>query len=161
MYPDGNKSYSYQTDDEVYFFSNAFDPLNNWSGHQVRIWGKTFATAEHAYHYRKFSDILPEVAKQIKRAPSAWVAMQTERQYKDKRRADWEAVKAGIMEEIIRAKVAQNEDVRACLLKTGDRVIKENAVADNFWGVGPDGKGKNVMGNIFMQIRSELRKETA
>ncbi len=39
MYPSSDKNYSYETEDAVYFFSHAFNPLDNWSAHQVRVWG--------------------------------------------------------------------------------------------------------------------------
>lgn len=157
MYPGSDQSLSYETAEAVYFFSHAFDPLNNWSGHRVKLWGKTFPTVEHAYHYRKFADELPKVAEQIRRAPSPWAAMQIERKHRSQRRPDWQSVKAGIMEEIIRAKVAQNQDVHACLLATGDKTIIENSPWDTFWGIGNDGTGQNQLGNIFMRIREELK----
>ena len=50
------------------------------------------------------------------------------------------------MTEIIRAKVAQNEDVYACLLATDGKKIVENSPWDNFWGCGADGKGENQDG---------------
>ena len=158
MYPSSDQQLSYETDDAVYFFSHAFDPLNPWSGHQVKIWGKTFPTAEHAYHYRKFTETLPKVANQIRRAPSAWAAMQIERRHKSKSRTDWDQVKAGIMEEILRALVAQNQDVRDVLMATGKKAIIKNAHEDGFWGIGSSGKGQNVMGKIYMQIRKELQE---
>lgn len=158
MYPGSDKNYSYETDDVVYFFSNAFDPLNNWSAHQVKVWDILFTTVEHAYHYRKFDQTAPQVAQEILAAPSPWAAMQIERRHNEKRRKDWQAAKVGIMTEIIRAKVKQNQDVCDCLLKTGTKQIIENSPWDSFWGIGEDGKGKNVMGYIFMQIRKELQE---
>src|SRR5829696_10491456 len=99
MYPNNSQSLSYETDDTVYFFSHAFDPLNNWSAHAVKIWGRTFPTLEHAYHYRKFSDEHPEIAEEIAAALSPWAAMKVERKHKAKRRPDWQAVKLEVMEE--------------------------------------------------------------
>jgi len=157
MYPDASLQLSYQTDTTAYFFSHGFDPLNNWSANTVTIWGRTFPTLEHAYHFRKFSDADPVVAKKIATAPSPWVAMQLAKKHKSKRRADWDEVKVGIMTELARAKVAQNTDVRDCLLATGDRQIIENSPWDTEWGCGEDGKGQNRMGKILMQVREELQ----
>jgi len=158
MYPTSDQNLSYQTDSEVRFFSHAFDPLNNWSAHRVQLWGKTFSSAEHAFHYRKFTETAPDVAEQILHAPSPWAAMQIERQHKDKRRKDWQDVKTGIMEEIVRAKVTQNDDVRACLLSTKNKTIIENSPWDNYWGIGEKGDGQNVLGKIYMKIRTELEE---
>lgn len=47
MYPDSSKNLNYKTDDAVYWFSSAYDPLNNWSAHAVAFWGKVFPTVEH------------------------------------------------------------------------------------------------------------------
>lgn len=159
MYPSSDRNLSYETDEAIYFFSHAFDPLNNWSAHAINIWGKRFPSVEHAYHYRKFSDALPEVAQAILDAPSPRAAMQVERRHKKRRRADWEDVKQGIMEEIVRAKVAQHDDVRTCLLATDDKKIIENSPWDAFWGCGPDGAGNNAMGKIYMQIRKNLKED--
>lgn len=155
MYPD-DPNLNYETEDAVYWFSTPFDPLSNWSAHAVVIWGQRFPTVEHAFHYRKFSDKYPEIAKQIIDAPSPWAAMQVERRYHEKRRGDWQEVKVGIMTEIVRAKVAQNDDVRQALLKTGNKRIIENSPWDEFWGIGADAKGKNQMGEILMLLRSEI-----
>ncbi len=122
--------------------------------------GLNFPTVEHAYHYRKFSEDAPHVAKQIRRASSPLAAMQIERQHKAERRPDWQIVKVQIMEEIVRAKMHQNQDAQDCLLKTGAKTIKENSPWDSFWGIGQDGTGKNVMGTILMKIRSEIREES-
>lgn len=156
MYPDSNLSLSYESEDAIYWFSNAFDPLNNWSAHAVQLWDQLFPTVEHGFHYRKFTETAPDVAIEIIKAPSPWAAMQIERQHRTKRRTDWQDVKVGIMTELVRAKVQQNEDVRVCLLKTGTKQIIENSPWDMFWGIGKDGTGQNHMGKILMLIREEL-----
>jgi N-glycosidase YbiA len=158
MYPSSDQNLSYETDGAVYFMSHAFDPLNPWSAHQVKLWGKIFPTAEHAYHYRKFSDHLPKVARAILKSPSPWAAMQVERKHKPQQRPDWNKVKSGIMAEILRALVSQNQDVRDCLLATGSKTIIKNSPFDPYWGNGQDGKGQNMMGQMYMDIRKELKE---
>lgn len=73
-------------------------------------------------------------------------------------RPDWEQVKVGIMEEIVREKFTQNEDLRAMLLATGDAVLEEgNTWNDIFWGVHlKNSQGQNHLGRILMKIRQEL-----
>lgn len=159
MYPANDQNLSYETHDSVYFFSHAFDPLNNWSANAVTISRQTFATLEHAYHYMKFAETAPEIAAEIQVAPSPWAAMQIERKHRDKRRTDWQDVKVAIMTDLVRAKVSQNDDVRDCLEKTRDKSIIENSPWDSFWGAGKDGKGRNMMGQILMQVRIELRRD--
>jgi hypothetical protein len=156
MYPSSDKQLNYETEDAVYWFSTAFDPFNNWSAHAIKIRGRKFPTVEHAYHYRKYEETAPEIAQEIFNAPSPWAAMQTDRKHADKRRKDWDAVKVDIMTELVRAKAAQNEDVRNSLLQTGKKLIVENSPWDKFWGCGEDGSGQNRMGKILMQIREDL-----
>ena len=76
-------------------------------------------------------------------------------------RPDWEQVKVGIMEEIVRAKFTQNEHLKWQLLETGDaKLIEGNNWNDTFWGVNAaNGKGANHLGKILMKIRAELRTE--
>lgn len=76
-------------------------------------------------------------------------------------RPDWEKVKVGIMREIVRAKFAQNEGLRALLLATGDAVLEEgNTWNDTFWGIHlKNGQGQNHLGRILMQVRKELSEQ--
>lgn len=74
-------------------------------------------------------------------------------------RSDWEAVKVTVMEEIVRAKFTQNEDLKWRLLTTGDACLEEgNTWHDTFWGVdAKTGEGLNHLGRILMKVRDELR----
>ncbi len=71
-------------------------------------------------------------------------------------RSDWEAVKVTVMEEIVRAKFTQNEDLKWRLLTTGDACLEEgNTWHDTFWGVDlKTRKGKNNLGKILMKVRN-------
>lgn len=73
-------------------------------------------------------------------------------------RPDWEEVKIGIMEEIVRAKFTQNPHLAEKLLATGGQQIAEgNTWGDTCWGVDSrTGEGENHLGQILMQVRSEL-----
>ena len=75
-------------------------------------------------------------------------------------RADWEDVKLSIMEDIVRAKFTQNEDLKQLLLATGDLVLEEgNTWHDTFWGVDvKTQEGENHLGRILMRVRQELRE---
>lgn len=71
----------------------------------------------------------------------------------------WESNKFMIMKKIIELKIEQYPFICDNLLKSGIRPIVFNSKFDNFFGVGIDGNGKNQLGKIFMEIRSELRKK--
>jgi hypothetical protein len=58
---------------------------------------------------------------------------------------------------ILRAKAAQHEYVRRKLLATGDRELIENSWRDSYWGWGPDRAGLNMLGQLWMMVRDEIR----
>jgi len=76
-------------------------------------------------------------------------------------RADWEQVKVGIMEEIVRAKFTQNPELGALLAATGDaQLVEGNTWGDTYWGVDSrNGKGSNHLGKILMKVRAELAEK--
>ena len=65
-------------------------------------------------------------------------------------RRDWEQVKDRIMEEIVRAKFSQNEELKEQLLATGDaQLVEGNRWNDRYWGVDiRSGVGENHLGKI-------------
>lgn len=156
MYPSSSKGLNKETKKEVFFYTPVYYPLDNFSAHQVAIWGKVFPTAEHAFQWKKFSSSAPEVAEQIFAATSPHIVKDIADRNKDKMTAEWHDQKVMVMEEILRAKADQHEDVRERLRLTGDRTIIEHSPVDSFWGIGPDGKGENNVGKIWMKIRDGL-----
>ena len=73
-------------------------------------------------------------------------------------RADWERVKDGVMEEVVREKFLQNPDLLRKLIDTGDRELTDgNRWHDRYWGVDlMSGEGENRLGIILMKLRAEL-----
>ncbi|MBI2623827.1 MAG: NADAR family protein [Candidatus Liptonbacteria bacterium] len=156
MYPASSEGLNKETGEAVYFFTPAFAPFDSFSAHATHVWGITFPTAEHAYQWKKFSAADPEVAKAILAAPSPHAAKAIADKNKGKVPQSWFPGRAAVMEEVFRAKAAQNKDVREALKRTGKRMIIENSPVDNFWGAGPNGKGENVVGKIWMKIRDSI-----
>lgn len=71
-------------------------------------------------------------------------------------REDWEKIKLGIMEELVRKKFENNNALRNKLLATDSAYLEEtNHWKDKFWGI-YDGDGENHLGKILMKIRAEL-----
>jgi len=60
-----------------------------------------------------------------------------------------------VVEEIIRAKLAQHSEAREALRDSGDREIVEDSPTDLYWGSGADGSGLNMLDRIWMKIREE------
>ena len=73
-------------------------------------------------------------------------------------RRDWETKKLEVMNWGVREKFKNNE-LKELLLSTEDQeLIEGNWWKDTFWGV-CNGKGKNHLGKILMDVRNELRGE--
>lgn len=72
-------------------------------------------------------------------------------------RPDWEQVKDDIMRRAVIRKFQTHADIREVLLATGDELIIENSPIDYYWGCGADGSGKNMLGQILMEVREFLR----
>lgn len=74
-------------------------------------------------------------------------------------RADWEAVKYSIMEDIVRAKFNYNPSLKTLLLNTeGAELIEGNSWNDTYWGV-CNGVGENKLGKILMSLRMEFASD--
>jgi len=138
-------------------FNRVTDPygaLSNFAPFSVHLAGKRWPTSEHYFQAQKFAGTEHEEA--IRRAKSPMMAARMGRSRKRPLRSDWEQVKDGIMLEAVRAKFTQHEELRALLLSTGKARLVEHTARDCYWGDGGDGSGRNMLGQILMQVREEL-----
>lgn len=149
------------TDSKVFFYEQEFYVLSNFSAFKVKFGVWDYDTAEHCYHCQKFAgrrgSIEVDIQACVRNARSAHDSFKIAQANKDKVRPDWNAVRVGIMGDILRAKVNQHEYVRRKLLETGERELIEHSWRDSFWGWGPDRQGQNMLGKLWMEIRAELR----
>jgi ribA/ribD-fused uncharacterized protein len=77
---------------------------------------------------------------------------------KVKLRDDWEQIKDSIMFNALIGKFSYQE-LAIMLLSTGDQeLIEGNTWRDYYWGV-CNGKGKNVLGSLLMQVREMLKNK--
>lgn len=80
-----------------------------------------------------------------------------------KLREDWEDVKNDVMYQVCLDKFNRNEDLKKRLVDTGDAILVEgNCWHDNCWGDCYCEKckeihGRNLLGQILMKVREELR----
>jgi len=144
-------------DKQVFFYEQDFYVLSNFSSFRVTWKDIDFDTSEHAYHCEKFFTTVVGIAHDIQRARSAHEAFKIAEQNKEYRRSDWDDVKVGIMRDILRAKAEQHEYVRRKLLATGDRELIEDSWRDDVWGWGTNRDGQNLLGKLWMEVRTELR----
>jgi N-glycosidase YbiA len=154
---DAIECHGLDTPEQVCFYEQDFYVLSNFSAFSMQWGGHRYPTSEHVYHVEKFRNYRGDIADLIAHAPSAHEAFKVAERHKADRRPDWDEVKVEVMHAILRAKANQHEYVRRKLLATGERELVENSWRDDFWGWGPNRDGKNMLGKLWMQVRSELR----
>ncbi|WP_422909409.1 NADAR family protein [Pseudomonas sp. MAC6] len=140
-----------------------YGALSNLYKREVLFEDVVYPTSEHAYQAGKPRK--EAVRDWILAAPSpALVAMAAHGLYWWDIRPGWSKVKFERMRAILLAKFTQHEDLKALLLSTGEARLVESATVDNevnrTWGE-VNGKGKNMLGVLLMEVRDELRKAEA
>ena len=161
-----------------YELTDPFGDFSNYALYPITIDDVKYPTSEHAYQAAKFTD--EEFVKQIIQASTpnkarelarqqdlpnhrwAWrrelnVKIQDSLKRGVKCREDWDEIKEDVMLKILRAKFQQHEKLGKLLLSTGDAEISEFTKRDRFWANWTDNLGKNRLGYLLMQVRSELK----
>jgi len=142
----------------IFFYStkDAYGEFSNFAAFTIEIDGRTWPTSEHYFQAQKFAGT--EHEELIRTTPSPMTVARMGRDRKRPLRIDWEEVKDVIMQEAVRAKFRQHPRLAAKLLETGTAEIVEHTENDAYWGDGGDGKGRNRLGQILMQVRAELSR---
>ena len=138
--------------------NESYGEFSNFSPHPIQLKGRVWPTSEHYFQAQKFADTDHEEA--IRNAKSPTIAARMGRSRQRPLRADWELVKDDIMREVLQAKFEQHPALRSLLLRTADAELIEHTRNDGYWGDGGDGSGKNRLGQLLMELRTELRRET-
>lgn len=129
--------------------------LSNFYPAPFTLEGVTWPTVEHWFQAAKFPGDR-EFQERIREALTPVVAKRLGRTRRPTFRKDWEEVKEAVMRKGLQAKFAQNSTLSKALLATGVRPLIERASWDSYWGSGPQGRGKNRMGFLLMEVRSAL-----
>lgn len=150
--------------EEIRFYRASEKPygvFGNLYKREIDFEDEIFATSEHAYQAGKARK--PAVRKWLLAAPSpALLAMAAHGLYYWDVAPGWSKSKFDRMRAVLRAKFTQHEDLKKILLETGDARLVESATVDNpvnrLWGE-VNGVGKNTLGIMLMELRTELRNE--
>jgi ribA/ribD-fused uncharacterized protein len=150
--------------EEIRFYRASEKPYGVFSNlykREIDFEDEIFATSEHAYQAGKARK--PAVRKWLLAAPSpALLAMAAHGLYYWDVAPGWSKSKFDRMRAVLRAKFTQHEDLKKILLETGDARLVESATVDNpvnrLWGE-VNGVGKNTLGIMLMELRTELRNE--
>jgi N-glycosidase YbiA len=133
-------------------FEGEYAFLSNFWPSPIVLDRITHPTVEHAYQAAKADNRLER--ERLASLPTPGAAKRAGR--KVTLRSDWERVKVGIMEDLVRRKFA-DPDLAERLLATGEaELVEGNAWNDRFWGV-CRGEGRNELGKVLMRVRAELR----
>lgn len=133
---------------DQYFF------LSNFYLCKITYNGLDYGSAEAAFQAQKTTNLKDQI-------PFTQMTPGQAKKYgkKVELRKDWEEVKVGIMRDIVKAKFDQNPILKEKLIDTGDvQLIEGNKWHDYFWGV-CNGKGKNTLGIILMDLRKSYKEE--
>jgi ribA/ribD-fused uncharacterized protein len=126
--------------------------LSNFWECPVTYEGLTYRNAEAAYQASKCAD---ETYREYFTQAPGYIAKARGARVKIKE--NWTSMRLTVMWEILQAKFAQNPDLLAQLLATGDQeIVENNTWNDKFWGK-HNGEGMNHLGIMLMTIREMER----
>lgn len=143
----------------IYFYSAREQPygcFSNFSAHGFELDDVYWPTSEHYFQAQKFAGT--SYADQIRAARTPKDAARLGRSRQHPLRTDWEQIKDDVMRRAVLRKFQTHADIRTLLLATGDEELVENAPGDYYWGCGAEGTGKNMLGQILMEVRALLRE---
>ena len=139
-----------------YSTQDAYGEFSNFAAFPIEIDGRTWPTSEHYFQAQKF--VGTEHEELIRTTPSPMAAAKIGRDRKRPLRQDWEGVKDCVMRKAVWAKFNQHPQLATMLIETADAEIVEHTHNDAYWGDGGDGKGVNRLGQILMDVRTELQR---
>ncbi|UVO52021.1 NADAR family protein [Sphingomonas sp. SUN019] len=152
------------SDGEIRFYRASEKPYGAFSNlyrREIEFEGDVYSTSEHAYQAGKARK--PEVKAWLMAAPSpALLAMAAHGLYYWDVAPGWSQSKFDRMRGVLRAKFTQHPDLRELLLSTQSARLVEAATIDNevnrLWGE-VNGQGRNMLGELLMELRDQLRGE--
>jgi len=146
-----------QATDVIDSFRGEYNFLSNFSSHGFTDKnGIVWATVEHFYQaYKANAGHEYEISDRIIKSTNPGEAKRLTKGIKP---TYWHNISIDIMRQALKYKFDQNESIREKLLNTGDALlIERNTWGDEFWGQ-VNGKGKNILGKLLMEIRNGYRR---
>src|SRR4051812_28048060 len=143
----------------IQFYSAKEQPygcFSNFSPHGFDLDGAWWPTTEHYFQAQKFAGT--PYAEAIRQARTPKRAAEMGRDRAHPLRPDWEAVKDDVMRRAVLRKFETHAEIRAVLLGTGDEELIENTSGDYYWGCGTNGTGRNMLGQVLIEVRALLRE---
>ena len=135
-----------------------YGEFSNFSRYAVDLDGYSWPTAEHYFQAQKH--IGTPLYREIRQAKTPRIAADLGRDRTHPLRPDWERVKDDVMRKCVLKKFQQHLNLRHMLIETGTQEIVEDSPYDSYWGRGPKGAGKNMLGKILVETREFLKKHS-
>lgn len=142
-------------------FTGEYEFLSNFAYSPITRYGISVPTAEHAFQMLKATNL--NDMQYIAQARTPGLAKSRGRAVN--MRGDWEQVKYEVMYAVQVDKYQQNPQLLKKLLATGDAELEEgNWWHDNIWGNCKCDRcknieGRNMLGEILMKVRKELKND--
>ena len=134
--------------------TDPYGEFSNFSHHSVKIDDKLWPTNEHYFQAQKFRGTHHEEEIRLLASPmEAKIAGQDRNR---PLRKDWEQVKDDVMRTAIKAKFTQYDDLKQLLKSTQTSFLIEHTYNDSYWADGGNGRGRNMLGQILMEVRQQL-----
>ena len=153
-----------QSANEIRFYranEKPYGAFSNLYKSSIDFEGRIYPTAEHAYQAGKAKK--PKVREWILAAPSpSLAAMAAHGLYVWDIVPNWNQIKYDRMRRVLLAKFTQHPKLRALLVQTGAKRLVEAGTVNNavnrLWGE-VDGVGKNMLGQMLMELRKAFLAE--
>lgn len=130
-------------------FRGTYNFLSNFYTSPITVDGLTYSCVEAAF----------QAAKTLNPAQKQWfVGIDGSAAKRLGRRVllrpDWEAVKLGVMKNLLRKKFSDPELAKR-LIGVTEEIVEDNDWGDFFWGR-CQGRGSNWLGELLSQVREEI-----
>ena len=139
----------------VHLFRGPKNPLSAFYHQRLRWKKMNFISAEQAYQHEKmvFHRVSRAGRNRLLRCRSSHDVKRIANELVPNPSDCWDKIKFSLMTEIITNKLYQCKRFREALSKTNGARLIHNTETDSVWGCGIDLKGRNMMGNILMDVR--------
>lgn len=126
------------------------------SGREIFLEERDWPSAEHYLHVKLAGT--ERLAALTLAAGSAYEAYRLNKAWFRPKKSGWKQQRRVYMTRALYTQVQMYSDIRAFLLDSGEQMIAETSQYDHYWGIGRDQRGENMMGHVWMDIRTKLRQ---
>lgn len=147
---------------EIKFYSKSenYTEFSNMHLISLNINNEIFKSVEHFFQHEKYhirdNERNKKYMEMIKNSPSPFDAKRLGRNRSYQIQTNWDIIRNEVMLTALRVKF-KNIKLAKLLLDTGDARLIEDS-KDSYWGCGGSSNlGKNKLGQLLMQVRTELK----